>query len=141
MKLLILCTGNSCRSQIAEGFMRHHAQQLKLNVEVVSAGIETHGLNPNAVRVMAEANIDISKHTSDLLDKYLNTGITHVLTVCDSAKDKCPYFPESVHLTHHSFPDPAKATGTTLEVEAAFREVRDAIDRFSLEYLQENSFP
>ena len=111
---------------MAEGFLRQLAAG---RAEIYSAGIEAHGLNPGAIRVMAEVGIDLSTHHSDLVDKYLGTGITHVITVCDNAAQNCPYFPEDVDFTHYSFPDPAKAQGTEEERMVVFREVRDQIQR------------
>jgi len=135
MKLLILCTGNSCRSQMAEGFLRRYAQEFELDAEIVSAGVETHGLNPRAVIVMEESGINISKHTSDLVDQYLNSGVTHLFSVCDHAKESCPVFPENVNHIHYSFPDPAKAEGTEEEILDSFRATRDEIDNFCRELL------
>ncbi len=109
---------------MAEGFLRHLAVE---KVEICSAGIEAHGVNPRAIQVMAEVGIDLSGHTSNLVDQYLNTGVTHVITVCDSAAQNCPYFPEDVAFTHLSFPDPAKARGSEDEILDAFRAVRDEI--------------
>lgn len=137
-KILVLCTGNSCRSQMAEGWLRHHAGLMNKAVEVVSAGVETHGLNPRAVKVMGEAGIDITAHTSDHIDQYLDAGVTHVITVCDSAAERCPIFPESVHLTHHSFTDPAGATGTEEEILTVFRNVRDKVSDYAKTYLEAN---
>ncbi len=135
IKILVLCTGNSCRSQMAEGFLRHYINKNSIDASVVSAGVETHGLNPRAVLVMGEAGIDISHHTSDLVDQYLGTGITHLFTVCDHAKESCPVFPEQVIQTHHSFSDPAKATGSEDEILSSFRSTRDEIDRFCETYI------
>lgn len=109
---------------MAEGFLRLMAVG---KAEICSAGIEAHGVNPRAIQVMAEVGIDLSGHTSNLVDQYLNTGVTHVITVCDSAAQNCPYFPEDVAFTHFSFPDPAKATGTEAEIMDAFGAVRDEI--------------
>ena len=135
MKILVLCTGNSCRSQMADGFLKHHASQLNFPVEVVSAGVETHGVNPTAIKVMAEKGVDISNNTSDLVDDYLNTGVTHLISVCDHALESCPVFPEEVQHTHHTFNDPAKAKGSENEILNAFRKVRDEIDDFCKNYL------
>lgn len=129
-KLLYLCTGNSCRSQMAEGWTR----ALKSDIyDVFSAGVETHGLNPYALKVMAEAGIDISGHSSDHIDKYLGTGIDIVVTVCSNAHESCPVFPESVRVVHHAFEDPPKlAQGLSGEDEIleCYRKVRDQIKRF-----------
>ena len=130
MKILILCTGNSCRSQMAEGYLRHFIGN---SAQVFSAGLEAHGLNPRAVQTMKEDQIDISTHTSDILDKYLNTEFDYILTVCDNANENCPYFPGKAHRIHHSFPDPAKASGTEEEVMNAFRSVRNQIKEWTRE--------
>ncbi|ASS74258.1 arsenate reductase (thioredoxin) [Tumebacillus algifaecis] len=125
-KLLIyfLCTGNSCRSQIAEGYGKYYGGD---NVEVYSAGIETHGLNPKAVRAMAEINIDISGQTSDKIDPDLLNRADYVITLCGDANDKCPITPPHVKRLHWGFEDPAQATGTDEAVWAKFQEIRDQI--------------
>ena len=89
-KILVLCTGNSCRSQLAEGYLRHFAGE---KAEVYSAGVETHGVNPKAIETMKEDGIDISNHTSNHIDEYRNIDFDFVITVCDNAKERCPYFP------------------------------------------------
>ncbi len=127
MRILVLCTGNSCRSQMAEGYLRHFVGG---KAEVVSAGTEVHGLNPRAVKVMAEDGIDISNHHSKLVDRVLDRPYDLVLTVCDHAHEHCPYVPGSAQRIHKSFPDPAKATGTEKEVLAAFRSTRDEIKQY-----------
>jgi arsenate reductase (thioredoxin) len=133
MKVLILCTGNSCRSQMAESLLRRIAGD---RAEVYSAGVEAHGLNPNAVRSMAEVGIDISGHRSKLANEFLGTGITHVITVCDHAAEVCPYFPEQVEFTHQNFPDPAKFKGTDAETMKEFARVRDMIEDFLKDWWQ-----
>jgi arsenate reductase len=115
---------------MAEGYLRHF---LGNSAQVFSAGLEAHGLNPRAVQTMKEDQIDISKHTSDILDKYLNTEFDYILTVCDNANENCPYFPGKAYRIHHSFPDPAKATGTEEEVLNAFRTVREQIKEWTSE--------
>jgi arsenate reductase len=125
--ILVLCTGNSCRSQMAHGFLAHYGGD---KVQVDSAGIETHGINPFAVGIMAESGIDISKHTSDLVDKYLSNKYDLVLTVCDHANEVCPVFLNAVKKSHHNFTDPSKATGTATELIAAFRQTRKEIDTY-----------
>ena len=130
-RILILCTGNSCRSQMAEGYLRHIAAG---RAEVQSAGVETHGLNPRAVLVMSEDGIDISGHTSDLLDAYAGQPFDHVITVCDSARERCPWFPSNAQQWHHDFPDPAKATGDEAAIMAEFRRVRDLIKIYCAEF-------
>ena len=103
--ILVLCTGNSCRSQIAEGYLRHFAGE---KAEIYSAGIETHGVNPRAISIMKEDGIDISKHTSNNIDQYYDIEFDFVITVCDNAKENCPVFPTKAKKFHHNFPDPAK---------------------------------
>lgn len=131
--ILVLCTGNSCRSQIAEGFIRYYFGK---SVHVYSAGIETHGVNPRAIATMAEVGIDISKHTSNHVDEYLDIPFDLILTVCDHAAEQCPVFPSKAHRLHENFPDPAKAQGSNEEIEAAFRSTRDQIDLFCRENLK-----
>lgn len=104
-KILVLCTGNSCRSQMLEGWLRHFS---KGSIEVYSAGVETHGINPDAVFYMNEVGIDISTHTSDLIDKYLDIEFDLVITVCDHAHEVCPVFPKSTQQIHRNFEDPSK---------------------------------
>lgn len=130
MKVLILCGGNSCRSQMAEGILRHLAAG---EAEVYSGGMEALGVNPNAIRAMAAIGMDISHHTSNRSDEFLGRGITHVITVCGEDAEVCPYFPEPVDLTHHAFPDPAHFVGTQEENDAEFARVRDMI----WEYLEQ----
>ena len=108
-KILVLCTGNSCRSQIAEGYLRKFAGD---NASVYSAGVETHGVNPKAISIMAEDGIDISGHTSNNIDEYKDIDFDFVITVCDNAKERCPYFPTNAKKFHQNFPDPGKATGS-----------------------------
>lgn len=116
---------------MAEGFIRKHAADLNVDLEVVSAGVETHGVNPKAIQVMQELGIDISGHTSDHVDQYLNGGVTHLFSVCDHAVESCPVFPEQVIRIHNTFPDPAKATGSPEEILNAFRSTRDSINTFT----------
>lgn len=123
-QVYFLCTGNSCRSQMAEGFAR---ELLSPEWRVASAGVERHGLNPNAVKVMAEVGVDIADHQSKLIDlDYLNSSDL-VVTLCGDARDKCPMTPVSVEKQHWPLPDPAGATGTEAEKLAVFRSVRDEI--------------
>ncbi|MEY1638812.1 arsenate reductase ArsC [Tenuifilum osseticum] len=129
-RILILCTGNSCRSQMAEGFLKSFDKQLT----VESAGTEPAiQVNPNAVKVMAEVGIDISKNKPKLVDQFIGQEWDYVITVCDNAKETCPAFLGNVkHRLHIGFEDPAEAKGTPEEVLAVFRKVRDQIkDRFS----------
>jgi arsenate reductase len=125
--ILVLCTGNSCRSQLAEGYLRYFHGD---NANVYSAGVETHGVNPRAIATMKEDGLDISAHTSNHVDEYLHIPFDLILTVCDHASERCPIFPSSAKRIHYNFPDPAKATGTDAEITAAFRQVRDEIKSF-----------
>jgi arsenate reductase len=131
--ILVLCTGNSCRSQLAEGYLRHYAGD---KANIYSAGIETHGVNPKAVQVMEEDQIDISSHTSNHVDEYLFIPFDAVITVCDNANEACPYFPGEVARFHHNFPDPAKATGTYEEILDEFRRVRNLIKVYSEDFVK-----
>jgi arsenate reductase len=133
--ILVLCTGNSCRSQLAEGYLRHFAGG---KANIYSAGIETHGVNPKAIQVMAEDHIDISKHTSNHVDEYISIPFDYVITVCDNANEACPFFPGKVERFHENFPDPAKATGTPEEVLAEFKRVRDIIKTYCFNFIQQH---
>jgi arsenate reductase len=125
--VLILCTGNSCRSHIAEGFLRAAAGSA-LNVE--SAGSKPAGyVHPLAIKVMAEVGIDISKHRSKHLNEFLNQSVETVITVCGNADQACPVFPGQVNRHHWGFYDPAKAEGSEEQVLSVFRQVRDEIQR------------
>lgn len=126
-KILVLCTGNSCRSQIAEAYLRHFFDD---KAEVYSAGVETHGVNPRAIATMKEDGIDISNHTSNHVDEYENIDFDIVITVCDNAKERCPFLPTKAKKLHQNFPDPAKATGTEEEILNEFRRVRQMIKEY-----------
>jgi arsenate reductase len=132
--IYFLCTGNSCRSQMAEGFAKKY---LGDRFEVYSAGIEAHGLNPNAVKAMAEKGIDISGQTSDVIDPELLNRADYVITLCGDANEKCPVTPPHVKREHWGFDDPAKATGTEEEKWAVFRRVRDEIEARIQRFAQE----
>ena len=134
-RILVLCTGNSCRSQMAEGYLKHYSRD---KAEVYSAGIETHGVNPKAIIVMKEEGIDISSHTSNNINEYRNINFDYVITVCDNAKENCPVFPSTAKQFHYNFPDPAKATGTEEEIMQQFRSVRDKIKKYSKNFVKEN---
>ncbi len=134
-KILVLCTGNSCRSQIAEGYLRAFAGD---KAEVYSAGIETHGVNTRAIEIMKRDGIDISAHTSNNINEYMDVNFDYVITVCDNAKESCPYFPSKAVKLHYNFPDPAKATGTEEQVMEAFREVREQIRSYTRNFVNEN---
>ncbi len=132
--ILILCTGNSCRSQIAEGLLR----KLATKVGVYSAGIETHGVNPLAIKVMSEIDIDISNHTSNHIEEYLDIKFAHIITVCDHALENCPHFPSNAKKHHMSFQDPAKAIGEEDEVMEEFRNVRELIKQYLEKFVEEH---
>jgi len=129
VKLLFLCTGNSCRSQMAEGWARRFHGDL---IEAHSAGIESHGLNPLAVKVMAEAGVDISGHRSKLLSELMEIPFDYVITVCGHANEACPVFPRKARVIHRGFDDPPKLAGKATEDEALpfYRRVRDEIRAF-----------
>lgn len=131
--ILLLCTGNSCRSQIAHAYLQYFAGD---RASVYSAGIETHGVNPRAIKVMAEDHIDISRHTSNHVDEYQSIPFDYLITVCDNALEACPFFPGTVQRFHHSFPDPAKAQGTEEEIMAEFRKVREMIKVYLADFAE-----
>lgn len=133
--ILILCTGNSCRSQMAHGFMRFFGGQ---NVAVYSAGIETHGLNPRAVSTMDAAGIDISDHTSNHVDEYAAIAFDHIITVCDHAQENCPYIPsENAQRWHKNFSDPSKLIlEDENEISAAFAATRDEIKAYCKNFVK-----
>lgn len=135
--ILVLCTGNSCRSQLLHGYLQ---QLLGQRAAVYSAGVETHGLNPRAVQVMAEDGVDISQHTSNHVDEYAAVSFDYVLTVCDHAQEVCPVFPSSARKLHHNFPDPAKATGSPEEILSQFRAVRDQVKSYAQDFARQR-FP
>ncbi len=131
-KILVLCTGNSCRSQIAEGYLRQFANN---RAEIFSAGIEAHGLNPRAVAIMKEDGIDISDQTSNLITDYLGIDFDFIITVCDNAKENCPFIPSKAVRLHHNFSDPAKTKGTDAQITEQFREIRDQIKQYCKEFI------
>ncbi|TGL35810.1 arsenate reductase ArsC [Leptospira perdikensis] len=132
--ILILCTGNSCRSQIAEGWMRHYAKE---KANVYSAGIETHGVNPKAIATMKEAGIDISSHTSNHINEYKGIEFHFLITVCDHAKEYCPYFPTNAKRFHHNFSDPSKKIGTEEEIKESFATTREEIRNYCENFVNE----
>lgn len=134
-KILVLCTGNSCRSQIAEGYLRLFSEN---KAEIWSAGVETHGVNPRAIATMQADGIDISQHTSNHIDEYQHIPFDFVITVCDHAKERCPYFPTTATIFHHNFPDPAKASGTNEEMEAQFNLVRNLIKTYCRQFVEQH---
>jgi len=134
--IYFLCTGNSCRSQIAEGLMKALGSD---RYEAASAGIEAHGLNPRAVQVMKEIGIDISGHTSDVIDPEILNKSDYVITLCGHADEHCPVISNpNVTKWHWGFEDPAKATGTEEEIMGKFREVRDLMKARFEQFLNEN---
>ena len=122
IKVLFLCTENACRSQMAEGLVNHY---LAGQVKAFSAGVRSSRVNPRAIQVMAELGIDISGHRSKSVENLGQEQFDLVITVCDSAKEQCPFFPGPTRKLHVSFPDPAQATGSETEILQAFRQVRD----------------
>ena len=137
-RILVLCTGNSCRSQMAEGWLRYYSGDA---AEIYSAGIESHGLNPYAVKVMMDAVIDISGHRSKKVDDLPVMDFDYIITVCDSARENCPFFPGDATRFHHSFPDPATATGTEEEILEVFAGVRDLIEDFCFDFVNDHIRP
>ena len=135
-RILVLCTGNSCRSQMAEGYFRHYG---KGSVDAFSAGIETHGVNPRAIQVMEEDGIDISHHTSNNISEFLDQQFDVILTVCDNARENCPYIPGDAVRLHKDFPDPAKATGSEDEILREFRRTRDLIKSYSQQVINQET--
>ena len=134
-KVLVLCTGNSCRSQIAEGYLRYFAKD---KAEIYSAGVETHGVNPRAIATMKEDGIDISNHTSNNVEEYASINFDFIITVCDNAKERCPYFPSQAIRFHHNFPDPSKTVGSEEEIIADFKRVRQIIKDYCEEFTKEH---
>jgi len=124
MKILIICTGNSCRSQMAQGYLRHF---LTDRDEVYSAGLNPHGVHPQAIRVMKEDGLDISHHTSHHINDYLNQQFDYIITVCDNAAANCPTFPGPGIRYHWPFDDPAKTEGSEEHILNEFRRIRDEI--------------
>ncbi|RYY55456.1 MAG: arsenate reductase ArsC [Chitinophagaceae bacterium] len=133
-KILVLCTGNSCRSQIAEGYLRLYAGDLAL---IRSAGIETHGVNPRAIDTMQQDGVDISGQTSNNVEEYRGIDFDFVITVCDHARERCPFFPAKAKQVHYNFPDPAKATCTEEEIVKQFAVVRDDIKKYCQGFVEE----
>ena len=133
-KVLFICTGNSCRSQMAEGFLRNIAGDA---FEVFSAGTDPQGLNPNAVRVMREKGVDISGQSSKGVKPFLGGHFPYVITVCDQANERCPIFPGVIKRLHWSFEDPARTSGTEEQGLAVFRRVRDEVESYVRRFVDE----
>ena len=134
-KVLVLCTGNSCRSQIAEGYLKHFAGD---KATIYSAGVETHGVNPKAIETMKADGIDISHHTSNNILEYQGVNFDFVITVCDNAKERCPFFPSNAVKFHYNFPDPAKAIGSEDEIKQSFASTRDMIKEYCDNFVKTN---
>lgn len=133
--ILVLCTGNSCRSQMAHGYLNHFLNEDQATV--YSAGIETHGLNPGAVSIMKEDGIDISKNTSNHVDEYASVDFDFIITVCDHANENCPYIPSKNALRlHHNFFDPSKVIGTEEEKHEAFLKAREEIKGYFKNFVE-----
>jgi arsenate reductase len=130
-KILVICTGNSARSQMAEGFFKHYKKDWK----TYSAGIEPKGLNSLAVEAMSEKGIDISDYKSKHIELFIDRTFDYVITVCDNAKESCPVFPGEAEYIHWNFEDPAAATGTDEEKLEAFRKIRDQIQTKILAFI------
>jgi arsenate reductase len=126
-KILILCTGNSARSQMAEGLLKHITQS---KYEIASAGTKPSIVRPEAIKALAEIGIDISGNRSKSVDEFANKEIDYVLTVCDNAQENCPYFPAKTRLIHHSFADPAEVQGDEETRLNAFRKIREEIKAY-----------
>ena len=133
--ILVLCTGNSCRSQIAHGYLAKFAGN---KAQILSAGVETHGVNPRAIATMQEDGIDISHHTSNNVLEYQGLPVDFVITVCDNAKERCPVFPSAAKKFHYNFPDPAKAIGTAEDVKIEFARVRKMIEDYCNAFVADN---
>ena len=127
IKVLFVCTGNSCRSQMAEGWARHLKGDI---IEAYSAGVWPVGVHPGAIRVMAEAGVDISDQDSKHVDEMLGIDFDYVVTLCDNAKQQCPVFPGKAKLIHKAFEDPVAVFGSEEQIMHAFRKTRDDIKAF-----------
>ena len=133
--ILVLCTGNSCRSQMAHGYLN---QFLANKATIYSAGIETHGINPGAAAIMKEDGIDISEHSSNHVDEYKDIDFDFIITVCDHANENCPFIPSTnAERLHHNFYDPSKLIGTDQEKHAAFLKARMEIKVYMNAFVSE----
>lgn len=131
--ILVLCTGNSCRSQIAEAYLRLYASE---KANIYSAGVERHGVNPNAVKTLLDDGIDISSHTSNMVEEYLHIPFDFIITVCDHAKEVCPHFPGNAQRFHQNFNDPAIASGSAEEIDEEFEMVRNHIKAYCKSFVK-----
>jgi arsenate reductase (thioredoxin) len=134
--ILVLCTGNSCRSQIAHGYLEHLTDGQ--SVKVYSAGITKHGVNPRAIATMQADGIDISQYTSNNVAEYESIDFDYVITVCDNANENCPVWIGRSKILHHNFPDPPKFKGTETEIIAEFTRVRDMIKAYCQQFVADN---
>lgn len=133
--ILVLCTGNSCRSQMAHGYLNVFAKE---SANIYSAGIETHGINPGAAAIMKEDGIDITHHTSNHVDEYAEITFDFIITVCDHANENCPFIPSPNAIRmHHNFFDPSKVMGTETEKHAAFLKARNEIKAYVKAFVEE----
>lgn len=132
-KILIVCTGNSCRSQMAEAWMRKFAGD---KAQVFSAGTHPEKVNTNAIIVMEKKGVDISKNKSNHVSEYMEIDFDYMITVCDNAKENCPIFPNAKHVIHKSFPDPAKEKETEKEILHTYANVRDSLKEFVLDFVE-----
>jgi arsenate reductase len=121
---------------MAHGYLQHFTDAQK--VTIFSAGVETHGVNPKAIAIMKEDGIDISANTSNNITEYFGVDVDYIITVCDNAKERCPYFPSKAAKLHYNFPDPAKAIGSEEDVMAEFRSVRQLIKEYVIDFIQTN---
>ena len=132
-KILVLCTGNSCRSQIAQAWLKHYSS----GFEIYSAGVEAHGINPYMKKVMEQSGLHIDYHTSNVMQDYQHLKFDYVITVCDNAKSNCPYFQNAVQKLHHSFLDPADAKGSDEQKLEVYAKVRDQIEIYCKDFLDQ----
>jgi arsenate reductase len=133
-RILFVCTGNSCRSQMAEGWLRHEAED---RFEVFSAGTHPTSVHPLAIQVMAEQGVDLSSHRSKSVDEVLDQAFDYVITVCGGAKEECPFFPGSTQRLHWDIDDPVRAVGTPEEVLEVFRTVRNEVRGHIQRFIEE----
>ena len=136
INFLVLCTGNSCRSQIAEGFLKHFCDLNNWDANVYSAGIHAKGVNPKAIETMQEIGIDISKHSSNKIEEFNHIEFSHLITVCDHANESCPIYLKNAIHCHKNFKDPSKINGPENYIKHCYRNCRNEIAHFALQYLK-----
>jgi arsenate reductase (thioredoxin) len=134
--ILVLCTGNSCRSQMAQGYLENLTD--KNAVKIYSAGVETHGVNQKAIDIMLEDDIDISGHTSNNVSEYKDINFDYVITVCDNAQEKCPILNSNAVKLHYDFPDPAATQGSDDDIYFQFLTVREMIKMYCEDFVEDN---